>query len=358
MPRKRVLEAALPQDRAAQRRRLGSLRELTVQPATKKRYSAAVEGFFSYLRKAQTSLPHRKSELDPIVSDYIEFLWSTGAGRALAADTLAGLQDIQPNLRGNLPGSWHLLKTWSINEIPARAPPCPEHVVHAMAGWAFFKGWYAFGVSLMLGFYSMLRTGELHGLRSSHLLCGRHDKQIVISLGLTKGGKRHGAAESVILGFEPAVSLVKRWKSLVDPVTPLVKSTAKWRKLFNECLDALNLTTFKFRPYSLRRGGATYWFSKHQSLDRLLVQGRWASQKTARIYINEGLSMLTSMQLPKTHPNLKPYLTVYANTLRDLNFFTLEPPVNTVSKGGRGRKKRLRTLRKPKKAFCSVRDGL
>ena len=128
MPRKRVLEAALPQDRAAQRRRLGSLRELTVQPATKKRYSAAVEGFFSYLRKAQTSLPHRKSELDPIVSDYIEFLWSTGAGRALAADTLAGLQDIQPNLRGNLPGSWRLLKTWSINEIPARAPPCPEHV--------------------------------------------------------------------------------------------------------------------------------------------------------------------------------------------------------------------------------------
>ena len=201
MPRKRVLEAALPQDRAAQRRRLGSLRELTVQPATKKRYSAAVEGFFSYLRKAQTSLPHRKSELDPIVSDYIEFLWSTGAGRALAADTLAGLQDIQPNLRGNLPGSWRLLKTWSINEIPARAPPCPEHVVHAMAGWAFFKGWYAFGVSLMLGFYSMLRTGELHGLRSSHLLCGRHDK------GLPKEGRDTARPKVLSSGL----SLLSHW---------------------------------------------------------------------------------------------------------------------------------------------------
>ena len=26
----------------------------------------------------------------------------------------------------------------------------------------------------------------------------------------------------------------------------------------------------QFRPYSLRRGGATFWFSRHQSLDRIL----------------------------------------------------------------------------------------
>ena len=45
MPRKRVLEAALPQDRAAQRRRLGSLRELTVQPATKKTIFSRCRGF-------------------------------------------------------------------------------------------------------------------------------------------------------------------------------------------------------------------------------------------------------------------------------------------------------------------------
>lgn len=30
------------------------------------------------------------------------------------------------------------------------------------------------------------------------------------------------------------------------------------------------------------------YFGRHGSLDRLLVQGRWASSKTARIYINEG----------------------------------------------------------------------
>ena len=357
MPRKRLLESALPQDRATQRQKLGSLRELTVQPATKRRYALATEAFFSFLRKANLSLPSQKSKLDHLLSDYIEYLWSTGAGRAQAADTLAGLQDLQPDLRHHLPEAWRLLKTWSINEIPARAPPFPDHVVHAMAGWAFFHGWYSFGVSIILGFYCMLRTGEILNIRSSNLMCGRNDKQVVVSLGLTKGGKRRGAAESVILGYEPAVLLVKRWKQVAQPVTPLVRSTAQWRKLFNECLHALHVEDHQFRPYSLRRGGATFWFSRHQSLDRLLIQGRWASQKTARIYLNEGLAMLTSMHLPKTHPDLKPFLSVFSMTTRDLNFTTLEPPVPGRS-GGLGRKRRQRA-KKPKKAvFLNVSCAL
>lgn len=167
-------------------------------------------------------------------------------------------------------------------------------------------------------------------------MSGPRDKQIVISLGLTKAGKRQGAAESVILGFQPAVQLTKRWKSLVSPSATFVSSSAKWRNLFNECLCALGMDKYHFRPYSLRRGGATYWFAKRQSMDRLLIQGRWASQKTARIYLNEGLSMLTSMDLPVSHPNIKPFLHIFEHTLSSSNFTTLEPPGGR--RGGRGMK--------------------
>eukprot|EP00435_Cladocopium_sp_Y103_P018121 s4303_g4.t1 len=103
--------------------------------------------------------------MDSLVCDYLEHLWSSGAGRALACDTLAGLQDYQPNLRNHLPGAWRLLRAWHVNELPNRAPPLPEQVVQAMAGWAFFKGYVSFGISLVVAFYSMLRTGELLGLR-------------------------------------------------------------------------------------------------------------------------------------------------------------------------------------------------
>ena len=229
-----------------------------MQPATRKRYDRATQEFLKFLQNEGQTLPKNKSKLDPLVCDYIEHLWSSGSGRGLACDTLAGLQDCQPNLRNFLPGAWRLLRTWHVNEIPNRAPPLPEAVVQTMAGWSFFNGHVTFGLSLLIGFYTMLRTGELLGLLSSHLLCQSTSNQVLISLGLTKGGKRAGAKESVILGFEPAVRMVKRWKTLASSTTPLARTPAAWRALFNESLQALKLDHLGFRPYSLRRGGATF----------------------------------------------------------------------------------------------------
>lgn len=252
MPRKRVLEAKEQEDRATQRRRLGTLRALTVQPSTRKRYDKAVDAFLQFLKVEGHTLPKDKSLLDPLVRDYLERMWSTGLGRGQACDTLAGLQDLQPNLRGHLPGAWRLMKTWSLNEIPNRAPPIPEHVLMALVGWSFFKGHVTFGISLLIGFYTMLRTGEVLSLRACHLLSSSPSMQVLISLGLTKGGKRQGASESVILGYEPAVLLVKHWKTLASENTPLARSPGAWRKLFDEGLEALNVHKFGFRPYSLQ----------------------------------------------------------------------------------------------------------
>eukprot|EP00438_Fugacium_kawagutii_P026107 Skav224735 [mRNA] locus=scaffold3343:16799:24817:- [translate_table: standard] len=279
MPKRKLVEAAQPKARAQQRQNLGTLRELTVQPATRRRYNAATDKFLLFLRNEGKELPRDKHKLDPLVCDYVEHLWASGAGRALASDTLAGLQDLQPGLKSHLPGAWRLLKTWNMNEIPSRAPPIPEHILQAMIGWCFFNQYYTFGISLALGYYGMLRSGEIIGLRSSHILGGASDTQLVVSLGMTKGGKRQGAAESVIVGLEPIVKLVQRWKQLAQPSTPLATSAAKWRTRFSEVLTALQITECEFRPYSLRRGGATWWFQKHQSLDRILVQGRHGAHR-------------------------------------------------------------------------------
>ena len=351
MPRNRLVEAQHASDRAKQRVALGTLRNLTVQPATKRRYNKALDAFFVFLRSNQLQLPTLKSALDPLVCDYIEYMWSTGVGRAQANDTVAALQDQQPNLRGHLQGAWRLLKTWSINEIPNRAPPLPEGVVQAMAGWAFFKGHVSFGVSLIIGFYTMLRSGEILGLKSQHIMCSGKERQALISLGFTKGGKRQGAAESVILGVDAGVRLTQRWKTLASPATPLALSPVVWRALFAEAIESLGLSEFGFRPYSLRRGGATWWFSKHQNLDRILVQGRWAALKTARIYLNEGLAMLARTQINFNHPRIKSYLNIYHQTVQTLNFSTLEPSANKADRaGGRGRKvskrKTSKTVRK------------
>lgn len=174
----------------------------------------------------------------------------------------------------------------------------------------------------------------------------RRDR-VIISLGWTKSGKRQGAAESCIIGFDIAVRFIRRRKSLATTSTSFCTSPQRWRLLFNEALQALKLPSFDFRPYSLRRGGATWWFSKHHSLDQILLQGRWQAAKTARIYLNEGLAALAEMKLPKSRPSLAPFLHVFRTQSRRICFATLEPPARKRPgrTGGRGGKTSKRSNR-------------
>ena len=110
-----------------------------------------------------------------------------------------------------------------------------------------------------------------------------------------------------------ALALLWKWKRSVPANSPLCPAPHKWRKQFSDALSALKLESFAFRPYSLRRGGATHWFRHHGSFDKLLVQGRWAAPKTAKIYINEGLAILAELNL--SEKPLKPFVQRYCRAL-------------------------------------------
>ena len=163
---KRHLEARTQEDRAKQRQGLGSPQDLTVQPATKARYKKAIDGFLQFLTANKITLPNHVNNL--ILCFVIT--WSIYGRKAMGVtwQAIRSLEDHDFRLRGQLRGAWRLLKTWSLNEIPNRAPPLPEHVLHAMVGWSFFHQHFGFGVSLLLGYYAMLRTGELLGLTANH----------------------------------------------------------------------------------------------------------------------------------------------------------------------------------------------
>ena len=111
-----------------------------------------------------------------------------------------------------------------------------------------------------------------------------------------------------------------------------------------------------FRPYSLRRGGATYWFQRHQNLDRILLQGRWHTQKSARIYLNEGLAVLAQLKVPRTDSRLKPFLTVYNNFLIRPKVSTLEPPSKGGRTGGRGKGNNKSMKARKKRSFSFGAD--
>lgn len=308
------LEGRTKQQRQKIRKQMGPLKSLTLQPRTRIRYDKAKTKFYAYLDYNSLELPSQKALLDGLLCDYLEYLWSTGEGRALASDTLAALQDVSPRIKGSIPGAWRLLRTWHANEIPNRAPPFPEKILHAMVGYFLFHEKPRMGLSLLLGFYAMLRTGELLGVRNKDVTLDVQNSTAVISLGMTKGGKRSGAAESVTVAVTEVVRRLAQWKKATPAGSLLCPSPQVWRKSFSEALEALSLDSWEFRPYSLRRGGATFWFSKHGSLDRILLQGRWMAARTARTYLNEGLAVLAEMQLPIK--SLRPFHLVYTNAIK------------------------------------------
>lgn len=345
-----VLENKNPRVRAQERQKLGTLRQLTVQPATRARYDKALSSFLQFLKHNNLTLPYQRDRLDPLAAEYIEHLWVTGAGRGLASDTLASLQDQDPRLRGQLQSSWRLLKTWHSHEIPNRAPPFPEYILHCLVGWALLRSNFNFAVSLLVGFYGILRTGELLALEKRHISMSVQSGVAVLTLGYTKGGKRLGVCDSVTLTHDLALRFLKQWLRLSHDHQKFCSSPAKWRTTFAQALTDLKLTEFEFRPYSLRRGGATWYFTKFNSLDKVMVMGRWQAARTARLYLNESMATLAEMFYQPHKVRLSPFHLTFKRS-EPHSYQNLEPPVG--SSGGRG--KRVKTRKnlkssKPKKA--------
>ena len=99
-----------------------------------------------------------------------------------------------------------------------------------------------------------------------------------------------------------------------------------------------NLQGLGPRPHSLRRGGATFWFSRHGNFAKLLQQGRWAAARTARLYLNEGLALMNEMKVsPKL---LLPFLGILQNS----KFQPTLPRKRRPGGRGKQRKRRLASV--------------
>ena len=305
----KVVEGRSQQQRKAVRKNLGRLKDLTVQPRTRQRYEASLQQFFAWLEREGLVLPTRVTQMDNLVSDYLEFLWAEGQGKSEANNALAALQDFDPNLRRKLPGCWRLLKAWSTAEIPNRAPPMTMGILDALCGWSVMQGKPEFGLSLRLAFFGLLRTGELLSLTAKDVYITSPKGPAVISLGLTKSGDRQGASESITVHENSVLPSLYSWKRRCSPHAFLTTKPHAWRKLFNQAIEGLKLTELGLRPYSLRRGGATFLLQPHGSFVKLLLQGRWAAAKTARIYLNDGLAQLSELKVPNSR--LRTYCSFY-----------------------------------------------
>ena len=171
-------------------------------------------------------------------------------------------------------------------------PPLPLSLARAFVAKAVAANELAFATVIALGFHGLLPTGELMALRFKHLQlnaqCG------VISLPCSKAGQRSGSQEAIAVRDAIILQLLDTLVSVQkpapgDPVWP--KTSQLFRQEFRRMCDFFGITSQQFKPYSLRRGGATFLLQAGMPLESILLRGRW------RLYLEDGLAQLPALRL-------------------------------------------------------------
>ena len=51
-------------------------------------------------------------------------------------------------------------------------------------------------------------------------------------------------------------------------------------------------------PHCFRHGGASFWFTKSVPMQDIITRGRWAAEKSAKVYIQAGAALIFGSHLP------------------------------------------------------------
>lgn len=283
-----------------------TLDDAALSDKTQVRYYAALRTLLPYIE----GITH-ESQLDTQVCTWVRAMWRGGDPLLTVGDGLSALHFYEPWTKKRVPHAWKLFQVWKKIEIPSRAPPLTLELVRAMAAYELDHGHLEMAAILVLSFHCLLRTGEALKLRpvdfTLNSICG------ICSLKETKSGRRNSANEAISITdpivLETLMALCELRTERGLEMQPLwAASGSAFRTRFKNLCVIFGLQRHAFRPYSLRRGGATWTFQKGKSMEEALLRGRWESSRVARIYIMDALSYLPSIQRsPYTAKMLEKY---------------------------------------------------
>ena len=172
-------------------------------------------------------------------------------------------------------------------------------IVQALAWIALRNHRPDVAIAIMIMFGAFLRPIEMLSLCASDCVVSLDGTQVVLNLGRSKTGTRMGYEESTVLDDAASVLMLRAWLSRAMPGDVLLpRGALEFRKTFAQLLEALQLESVGYKPYSLRRGGATAFFKKTGNMSLTCLRGRWSSEKTARIYVNEAMAHMTEVSIP------------------------------------------------------------
>ena len=268
------------------------LRHAGLRPNTLRAYSNALSRFLKFVNKQKLDVS-RFHKLDQQVAEFINDAYQDDQPISTAGHLLSALKRYFPQLRLEMPRASQMYRNWQRCYHPQRATPASWSLVEAMMAVALDRDQASFALLLALGFHGLLRTNEMLGL--THQSVVFHQDGHALSIILSSSKTSQGNPQVLLVQDEELLSFAR---SVIRPASrsSLWKGSAtSFRDSFQGLLAELGFPPQTYHPYSLRRGGATWWFQTTLSIDATVARGRWSSAATAKQYIDEGTAQLAQL---------------------------------------------------------------
>lgn len=275
------------------------------------KYRKAVCDFLTWCQDQSISELSSYEELDECLFDYIQDMYeakladkNAPGGKSKASETVAGIIMYLPRAKWELMTAAKAVRNWNKLAPAESYPPLTKELASLIAVKMLLDGHEAEAVGCVLAFDCLLRVNELASLRVSDVAHGDPRfpsayKQMVIRLRQAKTGRN----QSVVVRDPVVLELVKGWKSQLPKskdgyLFPFTSD--RFRRVLKRTCANLGLSS-SYVPHSLRHGGATHMYMvEEESIEKIMVYGRWAVLTSCKRYIQAGRALLLTVDVPSS----------------------------------------------------------
>ena len=222
-----------------------------------------------------------------------------GYPQGWAIDLVAAFKRFYPKCRRNLGTSSLYLKNWARVTVRRRAIPASRDLAIGMAVAALIENKVRVAFCILLSFVGLLRVGEIVGAIGRQFRIFGGGSLLTVALPDSKGAKRKASMEQVTV-YDPLVlklaAVVLKNTDANERVLQL--NYTEFAKEITRLGRRFGMQSSRFTPYCLRRGGATWQFTRFSCYDATVDLGRWAQVRTAKLYIDQATAETTELLLP------------------------------------------------------------
>jgi hypothetical protein len=282
------------------------LLDYALAPSTLSSYARGCDRFSEWLRANGVQHVNSLRALDTHLTNYVQFLYDNGFPQHHARDAIAGVTTAIRPSPNTLRFANAAMRGWRRAEPSTKTRPMPWPVAVLLAMQLTRTGHGRMGVAVLLAFRAMLRIGEVLALCASDITSappfdGNHHPPLPRPDPIIGDGT-HGP-RPMYIRLRHTKTGPNQTARVYDTgvhglMAPLLRDTAPTARLFEwsgtvvhahiaRALDSIGIGKL-FTWHSLRHGSASLMFEHTRSIERVRLEGRWASVPSARHYVQDG----------------------------------------------------------------------